>query len=131
MTKPLTISSINTGQLSCQVAFAQAQFLPSDEDKLAWLLARDHPQAKLLFFTSQLKTLLLGWPLEAAGLMQIERATDSMLKYIEPDERKRLLSTAMNIAKQLGEDTHDNVRLTLRQVLRELLRSQAGSSLAC
>ncbi len=105
----------------CQVAFAAVQFLPSDEDKLAWLLAKSHPQARLLFFTGQLKMLLLGWPLEVAGLMQLEGSTDSMLNYMEPDERKRLLGTAISIAKQLGEDTHNNVRLTLRQVLRELL----------
>jgi len=105
----------------CQLAFAQAQFLPSDEDKLAWLLARYHPQAKLLFFAGQLKTLLLGWPLEVAGLMKLEKSTDSMLNYMEPDERKQLLSMTRCIAKQLGEDTHNNVRLTLRQVLQELI----------
>jgi hypothetical protein len=43
---------LRQGYQDCQVAFAQAQFLPSDEDKLAWFLARHHPQAKLLFFTS-------------------------------------------------------------------------------
>jgi len=112
---------LRQGYQDCQVALAQAQFLPSDEDKLAWLLARYHPQAKLLFFTGQLKTLLLGWPLEVAGLMQLEKSTESMLNYIEPDERKQFLDAAIGIAKQLGEDTHNNVRLTLRQVLRELL----------
>ena len=64
---------LHQGYGECQVAFAEAQFLPSDEDKLAWLLARHHPQARLLFFTSQLKTLLFGWPLEVAGLMHLER----------------------------------------------------------
>ena len=112
---------LHRGYRECQVAFAQAQFLPSDEDKLAWLLARYNPQARLLFFTSQLKTLLLGWLLEVAGLLSLKKCTDSMLSYIEPDERKRLLSLATSIAKQLGEDTHDNVHFTLRQVLLELL----------
>ena len=112
---------LHQGYRECQVAFAQAQFLPSDEDKLAWLLAKHHPQARLLFFTGQLKALLLGWPLEVAGLMQLERFTDSMLNYMESDERKRLLDAAIGIAKQLGQDTHNNVCLTLRQVLRELL----------
>jgi hypothetical protein len=59
--------------------------------------------------------------MEAAGLMYIESATDSMLSYMEPDQRKQLLSMAINIAKQLGEDTHDSVRLTLKKVLQELL----------
>ena len=44
-----------------------------------------------------------------------------MLNYLEPEERKRLLGMAVSIAKQLGDDTHNNVRLTLRQVLLELL----------
>ena len=46
-----------------------------------------------------------------------------MLSYIEPEERKRLLDLAISIAEQLGEDTHDNVRLTLRQVSLELFRN--------
>lgn len=117
----VTMLLLRQGYQDCQVAFAQAQFLPSDEDSLAWLLARYHPQGKLLFFTGQLKTLLLGWPLEVAGLMQVEKSTDSMLNYIEPGERKRLLGTATRIATQLGEDTHNNVRLTLTQVLEDLL----------
>jgi len=53
--------------------------------------------------------------------MQLEKCTESMLNYMEPDERKQLLGAAVCIAKQLGEDTHNNVRLTLRHVLRELL----------
>ena len=64
--------------------------------------------------------LLLGWPLDVAGLMQLERSVYSMLNYMELGERKRLVGTAINIAKQLGEDTHNNVRLTLRQALQEL-----------
>ncbi len=112
---------VHQGYQECQVAFAETQFLPSDEDKFAWLLARYHRQARLLFFTSQLKPLLLGWTLEVAGLMQLESSTDSMLNYMESDERKRLFCAAISTAKRLGEDTHDNIRLTLRQVLRELL----------
>jgi hypothetical protein len=112
---------LHQGYRECQIAFVEAQFSPSHEDELAWLLARHQPQGKLLFFSSQLKTLLLGCPMEAAGLMYIESATDSMLSYMEPDQRKQLLSMAINIAKQLGEDTHDSVRLTLKKVLQELL----------
>jgi hypothetical protein len=104
----------------CQVASAQALSLPGEDDKLAWLLARCNRQARLLFFTGQLKTLLLSWPLEAAGLLSLEKLADSILGYIEPAERKALLDLAADITGQLGEDTHDNVRLTLRQVLLEL-----------
>lgn len=105
----------------CQVAFAQVQFLPSEEDKLAWLLAKGNPQARLLFFTAQLKSLLIGWQLETAGLLSLENCADSMLSYMEPDERRPLLELAGSIAEHLGEDTHDNVRLTLRQVVQALL----------
>lgn len=117
----VTTLLLHQGYRECQVAFVAAQFSPSDEDKLAWLFARHYPQARLLFFTGQLKTLLLEWPLEVVGLMHLQEATDSMLNYLEPEERKRLLGMAVNIAKQLGDDTHNNVRLTLRQVLLELL----------
>jgi len=112
---------LHQGYQECQVAFAQAQFVRSDEDELAWLLARYNPQARLVFFTSQLKTLLLSWPLDAAGLLPIETYTNSMLSYIATEERKRWLGLALGIAQQLGEDTHNNIRLTLRRVLLELL----------
>ena len=112
---------LHQGYRECQVAFAGEQFLPSEEDKLAWLLARHHMQARLLFFTAQLKILFPGWPLEAAGLMPLQRYADSMLNYMEPEERNQLIDVATGIAKQLGEDTHNNVRLTLKQVLQEFL----------
>jgi len=112
---------LHQGYRDCQIAFAQAQFLASEEDKLAWLLAKHHPQGRLLFFTGQFKVLLLSWPVEAAGLMPLESYTDSMLSYLDPAERKQLLSLSRSIAEQLGGDTHDNVRLALRQVLQRLL----------
>ena len=112
---------LNQGYRECQLAFAQTQFLLSEEDKLAWRLAGHHPQGRLLFFTGQLKTLLLGWPLEVAGLMQLGKYTDSMLSYVETDGRKQLLGLAVGIAEELGDDTHSNVRLALQRVLQELL----------
>ncbi len=112
---------LQQGYSECQLVFVQTQFLPSEDDKRAWLLAKDNPMARLLFFSGQLKTLFLGWPLETAGLWSLEKSTDSMLNYINPEERKQLLGIAINIAQQLGEDTHDNVRLTLKQALQELL----------
>jgi len=111
---------LRQGYRECQVASAQALSLPGEDDKLAWLLAKYNRQARLLFFAGQLKTLLLSWPLEAAGLLPLEKLADSILGYIEPTERKALLDLAADIAGQLGEDTHGNVRLTLRQVLLEL-----------
>jgi len=112
---------LHQGYRECQVTFAQAQFVPSDEDKFAWSLARGNPQARLLFFTSQLKTLLLSWPLDIAGLFPLETCADSMLSYIEAEERNRWLDLVGSIAKQLGDDTHENIRLTLRKVLLEPL----------
>ena len=111
---------LRQGYRECQVASAQALSLPGEDDKLAWLLAKYNRQARLLFFAGQLKTLLLNWPLEVVGLLSLEELADSILGYIEPAERKALLDLAADITGQLGEDTHDNVRLTLRQVLPEL-----------
>lgn len=107
------------GYQECQVAFAETQFLSSNDDRLAWLLAKDHPQAKLLFFTAQLKTLLPGWLLDGAGLIQLDKSTDSMLHYLGLEVRKQLLGLAISIATQLGGNTHNNVRLTLGQVLQQ------------
>jgi hypothetical protein len=111
---------LNRGYDECQVAFAKFHFLSSDEDRLAWLLAKGDPLGRLFFFAGQLKVLLLGLPLEKAGLFQIDNCADSMLGYLEPDERTRLLDLARRTAEQLGNDTHDNIRLALRLVLKEL-----------
>jgi hypothetical protein len=110
---------LKQGYEKCQLAFAATQFLPSDEDKFSWILAKTHPVGKLLFFACQLKPLLLAWPLETANLFKLEESAHRMLNYMELLVRKVLLACAEAIAKQLGEDTHNNVRLTLRKVLRE------------
>jgi hypothetical protein len=115
---------LHQGYRECQIAFVETQLSPSYEDELAWFLARHHPQGKLLFFSSQLKTLFLGWPMETAGLLHLESAIDSMLNYLESEERRQLLSMAARIAEQLGDDTHNNVSLTLGRVLLELLGSE-------
>jgi len=112
---------LHQGYRECQVAFAEAQFTPSDEDRLAWLLAKDHLQTRLLFFTAQLKPLLLAWLLKVAELFHLEKSTEAMLDYLESEQRKQLLDMATNIASQLGENTHDNVRSALRQSLQMLL----------
>jgi hypothetical protein len=112
------------GYRECRTAFVETQFSASYEDELAWLLAGHHPRGELLFFSSQLKTLFLGWPTEAAGLMHLESATDSMLNYLKPEERGQLLGMAARIAEQLGDDNHNNVGLTLGRVLLELLGSE-------
>ena len=111
---------LQNGYRDCQLAFVQAQSVPSLEDELAWLLAKRHPQARLLFLAAQLKPLLLSWPLKQAGLVQAETLADSMLGYLEPEERERLLTLAAAIIELIGDDTHDNVRAALRQVLQEL-----------
>ena len=111
---------LQNGYRDCQLAFVQAQSVPSLEDELAWLLAKRHPQARLLFLAAQLKPLLLSWPLKQAGLVGAETLADSMLSYLEPGERERLLTLAAAIIELIGDDTHDNVRAALRQVLREL-----------
>jgi len=108
------------GYWDCQLAFVHAQFVPSFEDELAWLLAKRHPRVRVLFLAAQLKPLLLGWPLKQAGLVQVETLADSMLSYLEPGERKRLIALAAGIIELLGNDTHENVSAALRQVLREL-----------
>jgi hypothetical protein len=108
---------LHHGYQECQLAFAQFHFLPSDEDRLAWFLAKGNPLGRLLFFAGQLKVLLLGLPLETAGLLQIDSYVDSMLGYLKPDERRHLLDLARSTAEHLGSDTHDNICLALRVVL--------------
>jgi hypothetical protein len=112
---------LNAGFRDCQVAFAGIQSSKNMDDELAWLLAKSHPLARRLFFASQLKTLLLGWPLAEARLIALKEMTDSMLSYMQPEERKLLIETAEGIVNQLGQKTHDNVSLTLRLVLQNPL----------
>jgi hypothetical protein len=102
---------------ACQVAFIETVFMPSDDDKLAWSLLNSHPLGNFIFFCSQLKTLLLGIPLETAGLVDLETWNDQMLCYVSPKERRDWLVYARNLARQLGDNTHENIRLALRSVL--------------
>jgi hypothetical protein len=109
---------LESGYSECQAAFVETVFLPSEDDKLAWSMLKSHPQGKFIFFGSQLKTLMLGMPLETAGLVELESLNDQMLYYTSPEERRDWLGFARNLARQLGVNTHENIRLALRAVLQ-------------
>ncbi len=109
---------LDSGYSDCQVAFIESMFQPSAEDKLAWNLLNSRPFGKFIFFCSQLKTLLLGIPLETEGLVKLASWNDRMLSYVPRHERQDWLVFAKTLAEQLGDNTLDNIRLVLRSVLR-------------
>jgi hypothetical protein len=109
---------LDAGYSECQLAFVKTMFLPSDDDKLAWSLLESNPKGKFIFFCNQLKTLLLGMPLETAGLAQLENRYDNMLSYVSAKERSNWLDFTRSLAKHLGDDTHANIQQVLRAVLQ-------------
>jgi len=113
---------VTHGYVDCQAALAFHQLEASDEDRLAWRLARPNPAARLICLTSQLKLMLSIRPLAAKpaiapALVQQVRA---MLSFLPLEEQDKLWALTQQIAAALGDDTHQNIATALQLTL-ELL----------
>ena len=109
---------VDAGFSASQLAFVETVFSPSEDDKLAWTVLKSNPQGKFFFFCSQLKTLLLGIPLETAGLTDLAGWNNRMLDYVTPNERQTWLDFARDLSQHLGYDTLENILQVLRCVLQ-------------
>jgi hypothetical protein len=110
---------VNHDYVDCQAALAFHQLEASDEDRLAWRLARLNPVARLICLASQLKLLLSIRPLVekpaiAPALIQQARA---MLSFLPLDEQDKLWALTQQIAPVLGDDTHQNIATALQLTL--------------
>jgi hypothetical protein len=97
---------VTHGYVDCQAALAFHQLETSDEDRLAWRLARFNPAVRLICLASQLKPLLFIRPLMAKpsvapGLIQQARA---MLDFLPPEEQDKVWALTQQIAAALGDD---------------------------
>jgi len=110
------------GYVDCQVALAFHQLEATDEDRLAWQLARLNPVVRLICLASQLKLMLSMRPLAekptiAPALIQQARA---MLSFLPPEEQDKLWALTQQITAALGDDTHQNMATALQLTLEIL-----------
>lgn len=110
------------GYVDCQAALAFHQLEASDEDRLAWRLARLNPVARLICLASQLKLMLFIRPLVekaaiAPALIQQARA---MLSFLPLEEQDKLWALTQQMAAALGDDTHQNIATALQLALEIL-----------
>lgn len=113
---------VTHGYVDCQAALAFHQLEATDEDRLAWRLARQNPVLCLICLASQLKLLLPMRPLAAKpaiapALVQQARA---MLSFLPLEEQDRLWALTQQIAAALGDDTHQNIATALQLTLEML-----------
>lgn len=113
---------VTHGYVDCQAALAFHQLEASDEDRLAWRLARPNPAARLICLTSQLKLMLsirplVAKPAIAPALVQQVRA---MLSFLPLEEQDKLWALTQQIAAAPGDDTRQNIATALQLTL-ELL----------
>ncbi|MBM4466585.1 MAG: hypothetical protein FJ014_13705 [Chloroflexi bacterium] len=113
---------VSHGYDDCQAALAFHQLETSDEDRLAWRLARLNPVAHLICLASQLKLMLSIRPLVAKSaiapaLIQQARA---MLSFLPLDEQDKLWALTRQIVAALGDDTHQNMATALQLTLEIL-----------
>ena len=113
---------VEHGYAECQVALALYQMEVSDEDRLAWLLARSDPGARLICLAAQLKPLLFARPLLglAAFSRPLEERIRAMLAFLPAEEGEKLTTLAERVASSLGDDTRQNIELALWSVLTML-----------
>jgi hypothetical protein len=113
---------VTHGYVDCQAALAFHQLEASDEDRLAWQLARLNPVARLICLASQLKLMLsirplVAKPAIAPALIQQARA---MLGFLPLEEQDRLWALTQQIAAALGDDTHQSIATALQLTLEAL-----------
>ena len=110
------------GYVDCQAALAFHQLEASDEDRLAWQLARLNPVVRLICLASQLKLMfsirpLVARPDLAPALIQQARA---MLSFLPLEEQDKLWALTQQMATALGDDTHQNIATALQLALEVL-----------
>ncbi len=110
------------GYLDCQAALAFHQLDATDEDRLAWQLARLNPVVRLICLSSQLKLMLSLRPLVekpsiAPALIQQARA---MLSFLPLEEQDKLWALTQRIGAAMGDDTHRNIATALQLTLEML-----------
>ena len=110
------------GYVDCQAALAFHQLEASDEDRLAWQLARLNPVVRLICLASQLKLMfsirpLVEKPAVAPALIQQARA---MLSFLPLEEQDKLWALTQQMATALGDDTHQNIAAALQLALEIL-----------
>ena len=110
------------GYVDCQAALAFHQLEASDEDRLAWQLARLNPVVRLICLASQLKLMfsirpLVAKPAVALALIQQARA---MLSFLPLEEQDKLWALTQQMATALGDDTHQNIATALQLTLEIL-----------
>ena len=114
---------VNHGYVDCQAAVAFHQLEATDEDKLAWQLARLNPVVRPICLASQLKLMLsirplLEKPAIAPALIQQARA---MLSFLPLEEQDRLWALTQQIgAAMMEDDTHQNIATALQLALEVL-----------
>jgi len=113
---------VEHGYEECQVALALHQLEVTEEDRLAWRMARQHPQARLVYLAAQLKPLLFAHPLLElpTTAQRVNQGVKGMLEPLPPEERGRLLTLAERVTSDLSDDTHRNMEMALRLVLETL-----------
>jgi hypothetical protein len=113
---------VNHGYVDCQAALAFHELEASDEDRLAWQLARLNPVARLVCLASQLKLLLSIRPLaeRAAIAPALIQQAGNMLSFLPLEEQDRLWALTQQVAAVMGDDTHQNIASALRLTLEML-----------
>lgn len=110
------------GYVDCQVALAFHQLEATEEDWLAWQMARLNPVTYLICLASQLKLLLsicplLAKPAVAPALIQQAKA---MLSFLPQEEQDKLWTLTQRMAAVMGDDTHQNIAVALELTLEIL-----------
>jgi hypothetical protein len=92
----------------------------SEDDRMAWRLAKGVPALRILWAASQFKPLLHAAPLRALPEgREVEARAGEMLHYLPEGRRDRLVKLAWSTASDLGDDTHANITLAAGRLLEE------------
>ncbi len=116
------------GYVEDQVAYAKHLLTVSEDDLLAWRMARNKPLAEILCLTSGLKTPACAMPLlsnETYG-KEMNRRLKESLSYLPPNYSSILLKVLSEEFPRLGTDTLENIEHMTNLIAERIIKPLLG-----
>jgi hypothetical protein len=113
--------------IHCQFAFALEWIRPSEEDKLAWSVAKTSRQTRFVYESALIRPLLFANPLlslpqskkvPVEEQLQLGARIEKMIAILGETEEDKVLQVAAAIIEAITEDTHNNIDTAFHQLMK-------------
>ncbi|MCS7120347.1 MAG: hypothetical protein RMJ07_04315 [Nitrososphaerota archaeon] len=117
---------VEGGFVEDQIAYAKFMLEPSDEDLLAWKLARRHPTARIIYLVLTIRDIscaipLLGNPNHG---WEIIESLEGKIKHLQKKYRLTIQKIIGEVSRNFSEDTFNNINFLIKAIVKDLIRRE-------